>query len=189
MPRRAAGPLVSRPDRTSSPGSSRPHVPAPCCSAPPRAFAPPTSQALRQPERLAIGPPFNPPHLIPPVEVVPGEKATQEVVERAVAFYPALGKKPQVLRKGAPGFVANRLQAALLRQAVNLVVEGVVTDVVIGTVSVTWPGITVATFVILFTVHAPERQSRARRRRCMNRSASGADVNLECVRRYGGRHR
>jgi 3-hydroxyacyl-CoA dehydrogenase len=88
-----------------------------------------------------------------------------------------------------PGFVANRLQAALLREAVNLVVEGVVTDVVIGTVSVTWPGITVGTFVILFTVHAPERQSRARRRRCMNRSASGADVNLECVRRYGGRRR
>ncbi|MFJ1533586.1 3-hydroxyacyl-CoA dehydrogenase family protein [Streptomyces mirabilis] len=65
------------------------------------------------------------------------------MVERAVAFYPALGKKPQVLRKGAPGFVANRLQAALLREAVNLVVQGLVTEVVIGAVSVTRPGITV----------------------------------------------
>ncbi|MFD3457770.1 3-hydroxyacyl-CoA dehydrogenase NAD-binding domain-containing protein [Streptomyces sp. NPDC058691] len=86
------------------------------------------AQALKQPERLVIGHPFNPPHLIPLVEVVPGEKTDREVVERAVAFYTALGKKPQVLRKEVPGFVANRLQAALFREAVNLVVEGVVTE-------------------------------------------------------------
>ncbi|MFI9757476.1 3-hydroxyacyl-CoA dehydrogenase family protein [Streptomyces sp. NPDC051963] len=86
------------------------------------------AQALRRPARLVIGHPFNPPHLIPLVEVVPGEKTDREVVERAVAFYTALGKKPQVLRKEAPGFVANRLQAALFREAVNLVVQGVVTE-------------------------------------------------------------
>ncbi|MGW3408148.1 3-hydroxyacyl-CoA dehydrogenase NAD-binding domain-containing protein [Streptomyces sp. NPDC000888] len=86
------------------------------------------AQALRQPERLVIGHPFNPPHLIPLVEVVPGEKTGQDVVERAVAFYTALGKKPQVLRKEVPGFVANQLQAALFREAVSLVVEGVVTE-------------------------------------------------------------
>lgn len=86
------------------------------------------AQALRQPERLVIGHPFNPPHLIPLVEVVAGEKTDQEVVKRAVAFYTALGKKPQVLRKEVPGFVANRLQAALFREAVNLVVQGVVTE-------------------------------------------------------------
>jgi ketoreductase RED1 len=86
------------------------------------------AQALKQPARLVIGHPFNPPHLIPLVEVVPGEKTDQEVVERAVAFYTALGKKPQVLRKEIPGFVANRLQAALFREAVNLVIEGVVTE-------------------------------------------------------------
>ncbi|MFF2519502.1 3-hydroxyacyl-CoA dehydrogenase family protein [Streptomyces sp. NPDC058086] len=86
------------------------------------------AQALRQPERLVIGHPFNPPHLIPLVEVVPGETTDREVVKRAVAFYTALGKKPQVLRKEVPGFVANRLQAALFREAVNLVVQGVVTE-------------------------------------------------------------
>ncbi|MFD3583660.1 3-hydroxyacyl-CoA dehydrogenase NAD-binding domain-containing protein [Streptomyces sp. NPDC058683] len=86
------------------------------------------AEALRQPARLVIGHPFNPPHLIPLVEVVPGQKTDPEVVERAVAFYTALGKKPQVLRKEVPGFVANRLQAALFREAVNLVVQGVVTE-------------------------------------------------------------
>jgi ketoreductase RED1 len=92
------------------------------------------AQALRQPERLVIGHPFNPPHLIPLVEIVPGEKTSQEVVERAVAFYTALGKKPQVLRKEVPGFVANRLQAALFREAVNLVVQGVVTEAELDTI-------------------------------------------------------
>ncbi|MFE4960380.1 3-hydroxyacyl-CoA dehydrogenase NAD-binding domain-containing protein [Streptomyces sp. NPDC056653] len=86
------------------------------------------AQALQQPARLVIGHPFNPPHLIPLVEVVAGEKTDPEVVKRAVAFYTALGKKPQVLRKEVPGFVANRLQAALFREAVNLVVQGVVTE-------------------------------------------------------------
>ncbi|WP_442819596.1 3-hydroxyacyl-CoA dehydrogenase NAD-binding domain-containing protein [Streptomyces sp. NBC_00841] len=53
---------------------------------------------------------MNPPHLVPLVEVVPGEKTDPEVVQRAVDFYTALGKKPRVLRKEVPGFVANRLQ-------------------------------------------------------------------------------
>ncbi|MFJ8728704.1 3-hydroxyacyl-CoA dehydrogenase family protein [Streptomyces bauhiniae] len=84
--------------------------------------------ALRQPERLVVGHPFNPPHLVPLVEIVPGEKTSAETVERARAFYAALGKKPQVLRKEVPGFVANRLQSALFRECVHLVAEGVVTE-------------------------------------------------------------
>ncbi|QBJ93562.1 hydroxylacyl-CoA dehydrogenase [Streptomyces seoulensis] len=84
--------------------------------------------ALRQPERLVVGHPFNPPHLVPLVEVVPGEKTSAETVERAREFYTALGKKPQVLHKEVPGFVANRLQSALFRECVHLVAEGVVTE-------------------------------------------------------------
>nr|BFE99217.1 3-hydroxyacyl-CoA dehydrogenase NAD-binding domain-containing protein [Streptoalloteichus tenebrarius] len=84
--------------------------------------------ALRRPERLVVGHPFNPPHLVPLVEIVPGERTAEETVERARAFYTALGKKPQVLRKEIPGFVANRLQSALFRECVHLVAEGVVTE-------------------------------------------------------------
>jgi ketoreductase RED1 len=86
------------------------------------------AQAMKQPGRLLIGHPFNPPHLVPLVEVVPGEQTDPETVQRAVAFYTALGKKPQVLHKEVPGFVANRLQAAFFREAVNLVAQGVVTE-------------------------------------------------------------
>ncbi|MET8957014.1 3-hydroxyacyl-CoA dehydrogenase NAD-binding domain-containing protein [Streptomyces sp. NPDC004393] len=86
------------------------------------------AQSMAQPGRLVIGHPFNPPHLLPLVEVVPGEQTEPDTVKRTVAFYEALGKKPQVLHKEVPGFVANRLQAALFREAVNLVVQGVVTE-------------------------------------------------------------
>ncbi|MEW2317694.1 3-hydroxyacyl-CoA dehydrogenase family protein [Streptomyces bauhiniae] len=86
------------------------------------------AEAMHQPERLVVGHPFNPPHLVPLVEIVPGEKTSAKTVERARAFYAALGKKPQVLRKEVPGFVANRLQSALFRECVHLVAEGVVTE-------------------------------------------------------------
>jgi ketoreductase RED1 len=78
--------------------------------------------------RTLVGHPFNPPHVIPLVEVVPGERTSPEAVADAVAFYAALGKRPQVLRREVPGFVANRLQAALFREAVHLVSEGVVDE-------------------------------------------------------------
>ncbi|MEU3415610.1 3-hydroxyacyl-CoA dehydrogenase NAD-binding domain-containing protein [Streptomyces sp. NPDC006658] len=82
---------------------------------------------LKAPERLVVGHPFNPPHLVPLVEVVPGERTSPETTERARAFYQALGKRPQVLRKEVPGFVANRLQSAIFRECVHLVSQGVVT--------------------------------------------------------------
>ena len=61
-------------------------------------------QAMREPGRLVIGHPFNPPHLVPLVEIVPSPTTDPDVVERAVAFYRALGKRPQVLSRGDPGF-------------------------------------------------------------------------------------
>jgi len=79
------------------------------------------------PERMLIGHPFNPPHIIPLVEVVPGAKTAPAAVNDAVAFYTALGKVPQVVRKEIGGFVANRLQAAIFRECISLVAKGVVT--------------------------------------------------------------
>ncbi|MEV8476353.1 3-hydroxyacyl-CoA dehydrogenase NAD-binding domain-containing protein [Streptomyces sp. NPDC051173] len=86
------------------------------------------AQAMRQPERLVVGHPFNPPHLVPLVEIVPGERTSARTLRQAHDFYTALGKKPQILRKEIPGFVANRLQSALFRECVHLVTEGVVTE-------------------------------------------------------------
>jgi ketoreductase RED1 len=77
--------------------------------------------------RVLIGHPFNPPHLIPLVEVVPGEHTTEESVRAAVDFYSFVGRTPVVERKEIPGFVGNRLQNALSREAIYLVEQGVVT--------------------------------------------------------------
>ncbi|HEY0918314.1 3-hydroxyacyl-CoA dehydrogenase NAD-binding domain-containing protein [Devosia sp.] len=80
---------------------------------------------LSTPGRFVIGHPFNPPHLIPLVEVVPGDRTTAETVDFCMAFYRAIGKHPIHVRKEVPGHLGNRLQAALYREAVNLVAEGV----------------------------------------------------------------
>ncbi|WP_328416295.1 3-hydroxyacyl-CoA dehydrogenase NAD-binding domain-containing protein [Streptomyces violaceus] len=77
--------------------------------------------------RVLIGHPFNPPHLVPLVEVVPGERTGEDAVQDAVDFYTSVGRTPVVERKEIPGFVGNRLQNALSREAVYLVEQGVVT--------------------------------------------------------------
>ena len=81
--------------------------------------------ACKYPERCVIGHPFNPPHIIPLVEVVGGAKTSAEAIVRAMAFYSQIGKKPIHLRKALPGHVANRLQAALYREVLYLIQEGV----------------------------------------------------------------
>jgi 3-hydroxyacyl-CoA dehydrogenase len=77
------------------------------------------------PERCVIGHPFNPPHLIPLVEIVGGAKTSEETIQRALQFYGDLGKQPVRLHKELPGHVANRLQAAIMREVYYLVSEGV----------------------------------------------------------------
>jgi len=79
----------------------------------------------KRPERCVIGHPFNPPHIIPLVEVVGGDKTSSEVIHQAMAFYASLGKKPIHLHKALVGHVANRLQAALYREVVYLIDQGV----------------------------------------------------------------
>ncbi|WP_084579172.1 3-hydroxyacyl-CoA dehydrogenase NAD-binding domain-containing protein [Sphingomonas azotifigens] len=93
--------------------------------------------------RLIIAHPFNPVHLMPLVELVPSPTTDPAVIARAVAFYDALGKVTRVIRKEIPGFVANRLQAAIFRECVSLVRNGVVTveeldDIVTTSVGVRW---------------------------------------------------
>ncbi|MEL0028114.1 MAG: 3-hydroxyacyl-CoA dehydrogenase NAD-binding domain-containing protein, partial [Perlucidibaca sp.] len=106
---------------------------------------PPGRQArdMRNPGRLMIGHPFNPPHLIPLVEVL-GHKLTRpEDIQRAMQFYRKVGKHPILLRKSVPGFVANRLQAALLREAMLMVKWDVATvdeidDIVTHSIGLRW---------------------------------------------------
>jgi 3-hydroxyacyl-CoA dehydrogenase len=83
------------------------------------------------PERCVIAHPFNPPHLVPLVEIVGGAKTSEATIERTAEFYTGLGKQTVRLRKEVPGHVANRLQAALAREVYYLVADGVVsvTDV------------------------------------------------------------
>lgn len=79
----------------------------------------------RHPERCIIGHPFNPPHMIPLVEVVGGKRTSPAVIERALAFYREIGKRPIHIRKEVRGHLVNRLQAALWREAIHLVADGV----------------------------------------------------------------
>src|SRR6201997_752026 len=95
----------------------------------------------KHPERCVIGHPFNPPHMVPLVEVVGGAKTSGDVVRRAIEFYASIGKKPIHLRKEVVGHVANRLQAAIYREVVNLINLGVV-DVADADAAVCWgPGL------------------------------------------------
>jgi 3-hydroxyacyl-CoA dehydrogenase len=93
------------------------------------------------PERCVIGHPFNPPHLIPLVEIVRGTQTSEETVERVDAFYTALGKQTIRLHKEVPGHVANRLSAALFREVIHLVAEGVVSVADVDTAISAGPGL------------------------------------------------
>src|SRR3954454_13503949 len=97
--------------------------------------------AASHPERCVIGHPFNPPHLIPLVEIVGGESTSEETIERAGRFYTSLGKQAVRLHKEVPGHVANRLQAALAREVYHLVGEGVVSVADIDTALCWGPGL------------------------------------------------
>lgn len=79
----------------------------------------------KNPERVLIGHPFNPPHLMPLVEIVGHPGTSPQAIDRAKTFYNSVGKRPIVVKQETPGFVANRLQAALVNEAYSLVSRGV----------------------------------------------------------------
>ena len=82
-------------------------------------------KATKLPERCLLAHPFNPPHLIPLVELVGGEKTSKDVIQRTKDWMEKLGKVPVVLNKEVPGHLANRLAAAVWREAIDLVVDDV----------------------------------------------------------------
>lgn len=79
----------------------------------------------QHPERVVIGHPFNPPHIIPLVEVVGGSKTSPEAIKQALSFYASIGKKPIYLKKELPGHVANRFQAALYREMLYIIEQDI----------------------------------------------------------------
>ena len=80
---------------------------------------------MQHPERALIAHPFNPPHLVPLVELVPGKQTSMDVVARVSRQLEQWGKAPVLLKKETPGHIANRLQAAVWREAIQLVLDGV----------------------------------------------------------------
>ena len=84
------------------------------------------ARGAKHPERIVGGHPYNPVYMIPLVELTKGEFASEENVQKAKQFYIEVGKEPIVLNKDCPGFVCNRLQVALAREAYDLVYRGVV---------------------------------------------------------------
>lgn len=82
-------------------------------------------EVTTRPERCVLVHPVLPVHLIPTVEIVGGEKTSRETVQEAREFMERMGKSPVVLRREVPGYIINRLQAALLREAIDLVDKGI----------------------------------------------------------------
>jgi 3-hydroxyacyl-CoA dehydrogenase len=99
------------------------------------------SGAASHPERCVIAHPFNPPHLVPLVEIVGGAKTSEATIRRADEFYTSIGQRTVRLNKEMPGHVANRLQAALAREVYYLVAEGVVSAADVDTALSWGPGL------------------------------------------------
>ncbi|MBB1598714.1 3-hydroxyacyl-CoA dehydrogenase NAD-binding domain-containing protein [Variovorax sp. UMC13] len=109
--------------------------------------------ACRHPGRVVLGHPFNPPHLIPLVEVIGGERTSARTIERAMQFYASVGKRPIHGRKEIQGHIANRLQAALWREAFHLVEQGVATVEDIDTAIAFGPGLRWGVFGPFMNLH------------------------------------
>jgi 3-hydroxyacyl-CoA dehydrogenase len=97
--------------------------------------------AASHPERCVIAHPFNPPHLIPLVEIVGGAKTSEATIQHAAEFYTSIGQRTVRVDKEMPGHVANRLQAALAREVYYLVSEGVVSAADVDTALSWGPGL------------------------------------------------
>lgn len=107
----------------------------------------------RHPERVVIGHPFNPVYLLPLVEIVPGERTAADAVERASAFYRSIGMRPLRMRKEIEGYLSDRLQEALWREALHLVNEGIATTEDIDDAIVYGPGLRYAFMGTCLTFH------------------------------------
>ena len=109
--------------------------------------------ACERPGRVVLGHPFNPPHLVPLVEIVGGAATEDWALDVAEAFYAGLGKRPIRLRKEVFGHVANRLQAAIFREAIHLLEEGVASAEEIDAAVTEGPGLRWALMGPFLTYH------------------------------------
>lgn len=109
--------------------------------------------ACAHPERMVVGHPFNPPYLLPLVEVVGGKRTDPETVDWTMAFYRAIAKRPLRLRRELPGFVANRLLEAVWREALHMVAEGEATVAEIDAAMAYGPGLRYAVMGPCLTFH------------------------------------
>jgi 3-hydroxybutyryl-CoA dehydrogenase len=85
------------------------------------------ASSTSRPDRVLVAHYFNPPHLLPLVELVRGEQTSDDTITTMVDLYNAIGKRPAVIQKEAPGFIANRLQMAIFREALHIVEAGIAT--------------------------------------------------------------
>lgn len=111
-------------------------------------------EGMEHPERMVLGHPFNPPHLIPLVEVLGGDQTSTDAVDRALAFYTEIGKKPIRINREVPGHVANRLQVALWTEMFHLVQSGVASVEDIDTAISYGPGLRWALLGPFLNLHA-----------------------------------
>jgi 3-hydroxyacyl-CoA dehydrogenase len=109
--------------------------------------------ATAHPERCVIGHPFNPPHLIPLVEIVGGKLTSEDTIQRADDFYTSIGKDTVRIKKELPGHVANRLQAALAREVYYLVATDVLSAKDVDTAVSSGPGLRWALMGNMLTNH------------------------------------
>ncbi len=92
------------------------------------------AEAIPRPERFAVTHYLNPPYLVPLVELVPGAMTSRDVIAELESFYRSIGKKPVCVKEEIAGSIANRLQIALLREALSLIEDGVADPEAIDTV-------------------------------------------------------
>ena len=111
------------------------------------------SEAIH-PERIVLGHPFNPPHLIPLVEVGGGKRTSEDSIAKAMTFYASAGKKAIRIRKEVKGHIANRLQVALWQEAISLVQAGIASVEDIDTAISYGPGLRWALLGPFLNLHA-----------------------------------
>jgi len=107
----------------------------------------------RHPARVVVGHPFNPVYLLPLVEVVGGERTDPAVIERAIAFYAAIGMEPLHVRGEIEGYISDRLQEALWREALHLIADGMATSEEIDAAITRGPGLRWAFMGVCLTFH------------------------------------
>ena len=107
----------------------------------------------RNPERVVIGHPFNPVYLLPLVEILGGERTAPESLDRAEAFYRRLGMRPLRVRHEVPGYISDRLQEALWREALHMVADGTASTGEIDDAIIYGPGLRWAIMGTCLTFH------------------------------------